>query len=826
MNVKGEIILEDALQSKYKIFAVVFCCVFIALLTGCGMKTDMNISDEFAGERVIVCDELTDTDLIFTSANVKKVTESLQKNCPEQMEFSYNYTDGRQTKVVYTFKIKFDSLDDYKSRVAAILGRTPSVEYVYQSPEEQLFKSGFSLAENFNSADLLSWVKDALKKDLNISKDLSSLTDTVSITMNGTQFDNQNLLSSRVKIDTVAAYKLDGVSIDTIRYGDDDYEREITLNMPQNTVEALGKDNIQTFLEAVTVENASGQWLSDENNLSRYRISISGTAEDIDSCTSKLFGDDSSFSYSKDESLYTAFSETGVLSETLNFEKFPCENDGSCNVAITYKNMDASEFDEEKSTLSAADKPLKGEGLSEDGKTITLTYRKATNAEVTLYSSTVYKLSEVDVVTEIGSDDKLSQSIVLAYPVDTHDYGAQFAAAYFNRELEGSGITVTVGQFNDSGSQYAVTLSTPKDTAENVTALLKKYIGENNSIEIQGQDKFTFYNSRNVSVEVDVTELIKSSQYSGEIMYSYKGSGQAYDVDWTSPDGSGKTDVLMGAYRSDTFEHPISVHSFTITYHVRRINVIFVLLISALAVVVCGVVIMGICWFVLRSRRKKEELRLAAVQTMALVTLPDGTETMMEVTPEEVANTVVLYPKNDDGLDEDDDEPENVWLFGTALRLFSVMGAVLFFLNFVTITWTDILAKSSSISGFDLVKGVSLMERTLEGSYMNVILLIVPLIIFALLSLRKYIPKVIANIAVIVLSAMQIWYLLGLPGTLEEQINAFAAEVTKRITLEMGWAYNYSIMVYILLLLGGIVLLLVDTGLAVRRGVVKHSKNK
>lgn len=817
--------MKDALRSKHKIFAVIFCCVFMVLLTGCGMKTNMNISDSFAGERVIICDELTDTDLILSSVKVTDVTESLQKNCPEQMEFSYNYTDSNKTKVVYTFTIKFTDIDDYKAKVAAILGRTPSVEYVYQSPEEQLFKSGFSLSENFSSSDLLAWAKDALKKDLNISKDLSSLNDTVSITMNGTEYSNENLMSSRIKIDTIDSYKLESVTIDTIRYGDDDYEREITFSMSQSTAEALGKDNIQAFMESITDESASGQWLSDENKLSRYRISLNGTAENINTCTSKIFGEDSSFSYHKDESLYTAFSEVGVLNETLNFDKFPCENNGSCNVDITYKNMDASEFDGEKSTLSAAEKALKGEGLSEDSKTITLYYRKATSAEIELYSSTVYKLSEVDVVTEINGDDKVSQSIVLVYPIDTQDYGAQFAASYFNKLFEGSSMTVTVEQFNNSNKQYAVTLSTPKDTTENVTELLKQCIGDNNAIEIEGQDKFALYNSRSISVTVDVSELIESSQYDGEIMYSYTGGGQAYDVDWTSSGGSGKTDVLMGAYRSDTFEHPISVHSFTITYHVRRINVAFVLLITALVIVVCGIVIMGICWLVLRSRRKNEATKLAAVQTMALVTLPDGTETMMEVTPEEAANTVVLAPKNDDGLDEDDDEPENVWLFCTALRLFSVVGAVLFFLNFATITWTDILAKSSSISGLDLVKGVSMLDRTLDGSYMNVILLVVPLIIFALLGLRRYIPKVMANIVVIVLSALQIWYLLGLSGTLEEQVNAFAAEVSKRLTLEMGWAYNYSIMVYILLLLGGIVLMLIDTGLAVRRGVVKRSKN-
>lgn len=817
--------MNDALKGKSKIFAVIFCCLFMVVLTGCGMKTDMNISDGFAGERVIVCDELADSDMMFSSVKVKDITESLKKNCPEQMEFSCNYTDGKQTKAVYTFKIKFENIDEYKSKVTAILGRAPSVEFTYQSPEEQLFKSGFSLSENFNSADLLSWVKGALKKDLNISKDLSSFNDTVSVTMNGTKFDNQNMMSACVKIDTVAAYKLNSVTVNTVRYGDDDYEREIILSMPQKTVETLGKENIQSFLESVTAENANGQWMSDENKLSRYRISFSGTAENINACTSKIFGNGSSFGYRKDESLYTAFSETGVLSENFNFDKFPCENNGTCNADITYKNMDASEFDGEKSTLSGAAKAQKGEGLSKDKKMITLAYRKAANAEVTLYSSTVYKLSEVDVVTEVSGDDKVRQSVILASPIDTHDYGAQFAASYFNRVLEGSSITVTVEQFNNSGSQYAVVLSTPSDTAENVTALFQKYLGRDNSVIIQGQDKFAFYNNRNISVTVDVAELIKPSQYSGEIMYSYKGGGQAYDVDWTADGGAGKTDVLMGAYRSDTFEHPISAHSFTVTYHVRRINVMFVMLVSALVIVVCGIVIMGICWLVLRNRRKNEETRLAAVQTMALVTLPDGTETMMEVTPEEAANTVVIMPKNDDGLDEDDDEPENVWLFATALKLFSAMGAVLFFLSFATVTWTDVLTKSNSISGLDLVKGISLMDRMLEGSYMHVFLLLAPLIIFALLSLRKYIPKVMSGIAGVVLSALQIWYLLGLPGTLEEQVNAFAAEVSKRITLEMGWAYNYSVMIYILLLLGNIVLMMIDAGLTVRRGIVKYDKN-
>lgn len=827
---KGEISVKRFLQtaprrrpaiSRVRLLTVLCCGVFLLLLTGCGMKTNLKMNSDFAGERVIVCDEISDTNLLFSAAKVKDITGVLEANCPEQLAFSYQYTDSKQSKAIYTFTLKFTDLNDYKTKVAALIGRTPSVVYDYKSPEDQLFKSGFSLTEDFESKDLLVWVKPTLKKELNLSRDLSALTDTVTITLNDVTYDNENIMSSRIKINTIAEYRLSSLDINTIRYGDDDYEREILLNMPTKTVEALGKENIQRFVQDAIADGAAGQWLSADGSTAHYRISFSGTVEQLDSITRKLFGGSSALTYTKDESLYTAFSETAVLSETLDFTKFPCESDGSCNVNITYKNMDASEFDGERSTLSAAANKVNGEGLFDENKTVKLIYKKATGADIKLYSSTIYRLSEVDVTTEISGDDKVRQSITLASPIDTKDYGAQFAASYFNRMLNGSDFTVTVGQFNGSGTQYAVTVSTPKTDVEKVNAMLAQYFGEGNEITIDGKDKFTFYNKRSVAVSVNLTDIIKPSQYTGEIMYSFKGFGQAYDVDWSSESG-GKSDVLMGAYRSESFEHPISSHAFRITYHLRRVNLMFVLLIAALAVVTCGLILIISGGMMMKRRRQKEAEKLAAVKTMALVKLPDGTETMMEVTPEEAAQTVVLAPRNDDGLDEDDDEPENLWLFSTSLRLFSVMACVLFFLSFATISWSGIDLKtlgktSSSITGLNLVMGLDLMDRTLEGFYLNAILLAIPVIIFLLLSFRATLPKMIADLSIVGLSALQIWYLISLPNSLEEQVNAFAAEVSKRMTMEMGWGYNYSIMIYILLLLGGVILIMLDTGVAIRR---------
>lgn len=840
INAKGEINVEkaekilantrtvsDASIGKVRIrmLWLMLSCIAVLLMTGCGMNTDLNIDGQFKGERVITCDELEDQNNLFTKFKVSEAADVLSKRCPPQMTFECKYTNDKKTKAVFVFHLKFDSIDDYKAKVKELIGRDPSVQYTYKDPKADLFASGFSITEDFESKDLLAWVKPALKEELNVSRDVSSMTDTVKVTMNGVSYDNDNFGSAKVKLNTIAKYMIDSIEIRTVHDVEkdgSDYEREITIKIPKKTVDALGKSNIQEFLESCAGENAAGKWKSDDDGASRYRISFKGNAELIDECTAKVFGAGSSFQYVSDGSLNTAFSETGILTEKVSFGKFPCNSDGTSNVTFTYVNMDGSRFDATKSTVAAGSRAKSEEGVHDDGKTLVLMYEKAADASITIYSSSVYDIAKVCVTTDISSDDKLTQEIKIAYKVGEDDSGAQFAAKYFAEAFKGSGIDVAVEPYNSSRSQYAVVLTTPRGTADEVTSVLQKYIGEGNSVKLEGADKFALYNKRSVSVNVDVAEFVKASGYTGVVEYGFTGAGEASSVSWTSSDGKGKNDVLMGKSQSE-FDHPISSHIFTITYHVQRINLIFVMLIGALAIVGCGAVIMFFSWLVLRRRRKRQEEKMEAVMTMALVKLPDGTQTMMEVTPEEAANAVVIAPKDDDGLDEDDDEPENMWLFTTAMRLFAAMAGVLVALNYAGVDSErnqlnplEFFNSAKGVSGWDLIVGKEINDRLLEGSYFNVVLIVIPLVIFLLLTLRNVLPKLVSDIMIICASLFQAWYMLGLKDSLEAKVDVLGID-GKRFFVQMDWAYNYSVVIYVMLFVGAVILILMDTGLNLRR---------
>ena len=191
--------------ARVRLFVLLLGCIALLLLAGCGMNTEMKLDGEFRGERTITCDELEDQNNLFTKFKVSEAADVLSRKCPPQMTFECKYTDSKKTKAVFIFHLKFDSLDDYRSKVKSLIGRDPSVQFTYKDPNENLFKSGFSLTEDFESKDLLGWVKPALKEEMNVSKDVSSLNDSVKITMNGTTFDNDNFASAKIKINTISS---------------------------------------------------------------------------------------------------------------------------------------------------------------------------------------------------------------------------------------------------------------------------------------------------------------------------------------------------------------------------------------------------------------------------------------------------------------------------------------------------------------------------------------------------------------------------------------------------------------------------------------------
>ena len=81
-----------------------------------------------------------------------------------------------------------------------------------------------------------------------------------------------------------------------------------------------------------------------------------------------------------------------------------------------------------------------------------------------------------------------------------------------------------------------------------------------------------------------------------------------------------------------------------------------------------------------------------------------------------------------------------------------------------------------------------------------------------------------SDIVIIGASLFQAWYMLGLQDTLEAKVDVLGID-GKRFFVEMDWAYNYSVVIYVMLFIGAVVLILMDTGLNFRRMLRRKDRN-
>ena len=72
-------------------------------------------------------------------------------------------------------------------------------------------------------------------------------------------------------------------------------------------------------------------------------------------------------------------------------------------------------------------------------------------------------------------------------------------------------------------------------------------------------------------------------------------------------------------------------------------------------------------------------------------------------------------------------------------------------------------------------------------------------------------------------SLFQAWYLLGLEDTIASKVDVLGVD-GKRFFMEMAGAYNYSIVIYVMIFAGGVLLLLMDMGLDLRNILRRKQK--
>ena len=796
------------MKKSRKLILAVLSMVLLVILCACDIDVTLNStkvtvdSKNFSGSRVMVMQiddkkEVTDA-----------VTKVFKENLPDELTMS---ADSHSDHCVYTFTLKFSSLSDYEKKVESLTGK--NVTITYEEPVNETYSTGYTLVEDFTTEDLFKWAKDAAEQheDVDSVKIITEKAVT-SVVLDGKEAKSDKKTTVNI---TPKSYYFKDIKIKTERFGDNDYKRTVYFNVDKATKDAYG-DSLVDLVIAPAVKRIpadlvrSSGWNEDGT---AYVIEFNQcNFDNLKKATLAVFPG-SEISYSSDETT-NPFKESGTLTEKIVAADYACGSDLKANLNFEYVTKN---------------------GTSQVLKEGNYTNKKVTEATVKTAFETNYTVSNVEVTLDVSFTGSASSSIVLTYAdASSSVSGATLAKKYFDSKYGSAGITTEIQNVPYSSpdediSSRAILVLTAKGTDEEITKAMSTLLGESGkySLTIGKRDGFSIKNTYNVKNEIDLTAFVKQlPSYSGTYTYTFNGTGTTIKNVTSVVGGKKTSDFLGGKENWETMTaEKLKSPQISFAFQYTSINIISLLIILVGAAAVLIVISLITRSIARRKSQKKlaqkESVAKEAIKSVALAVIPEAQRGALTELPPELTQrpSVVLEPKIDDGLDEDGDEPENVWLFNTALKLLALLAAILFFFPLATASASAFLgASSESLSGLNLVAGTEIFGVTTENNIMASVLLIIPLVIIALLSVKDMLPRFTASVGVLGLSVFQIIYYSTLAQKIEEVFefvkNNSTEDYITSATLDIG--YNYSMAIYILIAIGAVVLLGADLAAMMR----------
>ena len=821
------------------IVAVLAMTVFLSACdTEIDVSTELSFNENFSGARVMQTEGIKQNDL-GGAATAVKIMESIKESAPDGMDVSYTEKSG---KYYLTFTVSFKSFEDYEAKIESITGKNVSISY---DRSDTAFGQSLNLEEDFTTKDLLTWIDGVLKKfDSKASVDINYTTTDLVLSSQTYSSDTAGRIDVHSTGNNTA---FTSISIETYVLGLDNYSRAVTFRMSESVFNSVTEEAFNAIVPA----NAVGNYYVDDSakEASRYvyQITYSGTGDTIASVTSELFPG-STFECSDADTNSNAFSVKCVISEAIDFRYFPCNNDGSADVSIVYYSGYSE--DTEESETAASDNVVFSTdsviAVGTDAETeevnssssVKISCTNAYSASVAMGVTFNYGIQGITVDTTMNNDD-LTVAVLFDYDINASDMALDIAENYFAQQIKSNnikGVTVSTGvatrETETATQKYYQLKVIFSGSRDEVAAAMNSFAGSYNNFSDIYSDKFQLSTRHNISHRVDISKLLEYASYDGVVTYVFRSeSATLKGVDCQLYEGStavGEPDInlLNGKTKINSFTVPVSSGCFRVSFQSTYVNIgfiIFVVIIAIVAIIVFTLLLS----FVARKAKarkqvEKEIFRKTTVErSLSLAVIQNTDGSIVPLSNQALANRpgAVVESKRDDGLDEDDDEPETIWLFSTTLKLLSLIATVLFFFPFVSVSCSN-SSGTQSISAFSLMVGYSRNDYKMDPMPEVALLLVIPLVIFMLLFLWNKLPKFPSAIAIIVASAASLLLLLNLEAIIEERINSMMEFTNSAGTItsySMEWAYSYSIVVYILLLIGSVVLLLAEISEKVRK---------
>lgn len=270
--------------------ALLLLCVLA--LSACGAKLDtlLTINADSSGTRVITA-SLSQSDLEAVTGGASAIDASIAAHKPAEIDYSgiQPTADG----VVATFTIAFASVEEYKTKVAAILaagGSTDSPE-VTIAIEDGVFLQGVTVDEGYTSSDLLKWLVNGLVADGAVSEsDRGSMLENgaTKAIVNGQEYDQWG---ASVRISEMRDLGMRAVQMRTTYVTDGSWLRDIDLVMDVDKYDAHPQE-VDAYLKSATPEGAELTTLADPGyGRTGWSIAVpAASPKEIEKATNTILG--------------------------------------------------------------------------------------------------------------------------------------------------------------------------------------------------------------------------------------------------------------------------------------------------------------------------------------------------------------------------------------------------------------------------------------------------------------------------------------------------------------------------------------------------------
>lgn len=539
------------------------------VLSGCGeintqVENLMKITNDFVGERVVTLK--LDGDMAVNKDKSDQLKTVIKEGCPDNLSYRTEVADGRYNCV---FVLSFTSLEEYKTKVAGIIGRQISVAYGYT---DTVLAKGTYYQEDYDGMELVKWLTDDLYqkgyKDINLD---------VQSTSNVVKYNNE-VLSSKTSVmntSTIKGEPVHSVTVSTVNHKNSVYDRSMVLSVPKSTYDKLG-ESLKTLMTSRTNSDGKGSW-SENNGYMDYTVDYKNIDIERLQQYTQLFLDcrNENIYYGDQNQSSTPLAEQLVFEERINLLGFV--SDTKENVVMSYNYTLPEE------TTHGEGVELKNGEWQTCGEWANSTYKINNtngNFDIRIPDGMQYSVKCINVaLTSIGGN-AFKRVVDFVYDRNTGEKGLDYAYGF----LTDKGFTVS----KESISEGIVCRVTQQGTAPDISNAVGDLFGSGNTFEsTRHTNDMSVVTDLNVRDTINISHMLTGANSNIDMHYTVKSEcGESIRKVTVDNKSSGKG-AETNLNSDQSYTSTVNGGNFIFSYSATEANPLGV----AVYCVICGAIV-------------------------------------------------------------------------------------------------------------------------------------------------------------------------------------------------------------------------------------------